>query len=70
MTRKMESRFMAFEKKILRRKYGSMKVEDAWRIRKYQELGELFNITNIQAEIKSRRLRFWLILRKLSGLVM
>jgi hypothetical protein len=45
-----------YGRKILRRMHGLMVEQGIWRIRKNQELRELYNITDIVTDIKKKRL--------------
>ncbi|KAJ4445549.1 hypothetical protein ANN_12229 [Periplaneta americana] len=53
-----EESLRRWERKVLRRIFGSVK-EEMWRIRRNAEVQELYNKTDIVTEIKTGRLR-WL----------
>lgn len=59
LTKQNEKKLIVFENKILRRVFGPINDNGEWRIRKNQELRELYKDPDIIAMVKSRRLR-WL----------
>jgi hypothetical protein len=59
LTEKSTATLMSWERKVLRRIYDPVSINDTWRIRSNRELENLYNGPDILAETKCRRIE-WL----------